>query len=64
MTSRAEIKQKFMDALVATGKQTISKSEIKAIAGELGIASTQFFTKDEANRVAVSYTHLTLPTKA
>ena len=51
MTSRAEIKQKFMDALVATGKQTISKSEIKAIAGELGIASTQFFTKDEANRV-------------
>jgi len=51
MTSRAEIKQKFMDALVATGKQTISKTEIKAIAGELGIASTQFFTKDEANRV-------------
>jgi MoxR-like ATPase len=51
MTSRAEIKQKFMDALVATGKQTISKAEIKVIAGELGIASTQFFTKDEANRV-------------
>ena len=51
MTSRAEIKQKFMDALVATGKQTISKADIKVIAGELGIASTQFFTKDEANRV-------------
>lgn len=51
MTSRAEIKQKFMDALIATGKQTISKAEIKVIAGELGIASTQFFTKDEANRV-------------
>ena len=51
MSSRAEQKQKFFDALIATGKQTVSKSEIKAIATKLGLKSTQFFTKDEANRV-------------
>jgi len=51
MKSRAEMKQLFMDALFATGKQTISKAEIKSIANRLGLASTQFFTKDESNRV-------------
>ena len=51
MSNRAEQKQKFFDALIATGKQTVSKSEIKAIATKLGLKSTQFFTKDEANRV-------------
>jgi len=51
MFSRAEMKQKFVDALVATGKQTISKSEIKAIATKLGLKSTQFFTKEESNKV-------------
>ena len=49
--SRAEQKQKFFDALIATGKQTVSKSEIKTIATKLGLKSTQFFTKDENNRV-------------
>ena len=48
MISRAEQKQKFIDALIATGKQTISKSEIKAIATKIGLKSTQFFTKEDS----------------
>ena len=51
MISRAEQKQQFIDALIATGKQTITKSEIKAIATKLGLKSTQFFTKEDSNRV-------------
>ena len=51
MSNRAELKQMFIDALIATGKQTVSKSEIKTIATNLGLKSTQFFTKEEANRV-------------
>jgi len=51
MSNRAELKQMFIDALIATGKQTVSKSEIKTIATDLGLKSTQFFTKEESNRV-------------
>ena len=51
MSNRAELKQNFIDALVATGKNTVSKSEIKEIATNLGLASTQFFTKIEENKV-------------
>lgn len=51
MSNRAELKQKFIDTLIATGKDVITKAEIKEIATKLGLASTQFFTKDEANRV-------------
>jgi hypothetical protein len=51
MSNRAELKQNFIDALVATGKNTVTKSEIKEIATNLGLASTQFFTKIEENKV-------------
>ncbi len=51
MNNRAEIKQKFIDALIATGKQTITKAEIKTIATKLGLKSTQFFTKEDSNKV-------------
>lgn len=51
MSSRAEMKQKFIDALIATGKTQIARSELKSIATKLGLKSTQFFTKDDANKV-------------
>ena len=51
MSNRAELKQKFIDSLIATGKTTLTKSEIKEIATDLGLASTQFFTKIEENKV-------------
>ena len=31
MSSRAELRDKFIDALVATGKPEVTKSEIKSI---------------------------------
>jgi len=51
MSSRAETKQKFFEALSALGKDIVTKAEIKEIATSLGLASTQFFTKEESNRV-------------
>jgi hypothetical protein len=51
MSNRAEMKQKFFDALVATGKTEVSRSEIKSICNEIGLKSTQWFTKDENNRI-------------
>ena len=51
MSSRAETKQKFFEALAALGKDIVTKAEIKEIATSLGLASTQFFTKEESNRV-------------
>jgi hypothetical protein len=50
--NRAELKQKFFDALNATGKDTVTKSEINAIAEDLGIVTTTFYTKQEQYRLA------------
>lgn len=44
-------RDKFMSMLVATGKDVVTKSEIKAICAEIGISGAGFFTKDESNRV-------------
>jgi MoxR-like ATPase len=44
-------RDKFMSMLVATGKDVVTKSEIKAICAEIGIAGAGFFTKAEGNRV-------------
>jgi MoxR-like ATPase len=49
--NRVEVKEKFMSMLKATGKDVITKSEIKDICASLGIPGAQFFTKDENNRV-------------
>jgi MoxR-like ATPase len=49
--NRVEVKEKFMSMLKATGKDVITKSEIKDICANLGIPGAQFFTKDENNRV-------------
>ena len=49
--SRSENREKFFNALIATGKTEVSRQEAKAIAASLGLASPQWFTKDESNRV-------------
>jgi len=49
--NRVELKEKFSAMLVATGKGTVTKSEIKSICAKLGISGAQWFTKDESNRV-------------
>lgn len=51
MASRSENRNKFFDALRATGKSTVTRQEAKDIAKKIGLASPQWFTKDEANRV-------------
>jgi hypothetical protein len=51
MSNRAEQKQKFIDCLIATGKDTVSLTEIKKIAEKIGIVSIGFFTKSENARI-------------
>lgn len=51
MSSRVEIRSAFNDALIALGKPTVTKSEIKQICKNLGISGAQWFTKVDSNRV-------------
>jgi len=51
MTSRSDKRQVFLDAILATGKSTVTIDEVKDIATNLGIAAPQWFTKDEQNRI-------------
>ena len=51
MSSRAELKQQFIDAIISTGKDTITRTELKEIATKIGLGSVGFFTKEESNRV-------------
>jgi AAA domain (dynein-related subfamily)/CbbQ/NirQ/NorQ C-terminal len=51
MTSRIEIREKFLKALIATNKATVTFQEVKDIADTAGVPLPQWFTKDDSNRV-------------
>jgi hypothetical protein len=51
MSKRAEIREKFISAITATGQQTITTDEIKSICSKIDIAHPYWFTNDDANRV-------------
>lgn len=51
MTSRIEIREKFLKALIATNKTTVTFQEVKDIADTAGVPLPQWFTKDDSNRV-------------
>jgi midasin (ATPase involved in ribosome maturation) len=51
MSKRAEIREKFISAITATGQQTITTDEIKSICAKIDIAHPYWFTNDDANRV-------------
>jgi len=51
MASRNEKRQKFLNALIATGKSTVTLDEIKAIAEKLNIGQPYWFTNDDDNRI-------------
>jgi hypothetical protein len=51
MSNRDEKRQKFFNALVASGKNTVTLEEIKTIASKLKIGQPYWFTNDENNRV-------------
>ena len=51
MASRNEKRQKFLNALIATGKSTVTLDEIKDIAEKLNIGQPYWFTNDDDNRI-------------
>jgi len=51
MSKRAEVKEKFMSALIATGKQNVTFEEIKQICDKEDISHPYWFTNDVANRL-------------
>jgi hypothetical protein len=48
---KIEVREKFNSMLVATGKSTITRKEIKAICSEIGITNAQWFTRNESNKI-------------
>jgi MoxR-like ATPase len=51
MSSRTEKRQKFINALVSTGQETVTLDEIKEICTSIGIAQPFWFTNDNDNRI-------------
>jgi len=51
MTSRSDKRQAFLDALIATGQDVVSLTDIKTIASDAGLAIPYWFTNDEQNKV-------------
>ena len=51
MTSRAQKRQLFLDALLATGKTQVTKVDVIEIAENLSIPVPQWFVNDESNKV-------------
>jgi hypothetical protein len=51
MSSRAENRDKFINALVSTGKQTLSLDDIRIICKKIGVSYPHWFVNEESNRV-------------
>ena len=51
MSVRAANRQKFIDALVSTGKDTVTLDEIKEVASNVGVAHPYWFTNDADNKL-------------
>jgi hypothetical protein len=51
MSSRTENRQKFLNAIVSFGKETVSIDDIKSICKSNSLAHPYWFTNDGANRV-------------
>ena len=51
MTSRSDKRQAFIDALIATGKNQFTRTEVRSVAKSLGISTPQWFIKDESNKL-------------
>jgi len=51
MAKRSEIREKFINALAATGQDTVTVDEIKTICSQIDIAHPYWFTNDTSNRV-------------
>jgi hypothetical protein len=52
MTTRSDKRQAFFDALIATNKSTLTRTEVRNVAKKLGMSTPQWFIKDESNKVS------------
>ena len=52
MATRSDKRQAFLDALTATNKSTLTRTEVRSVAKKLGISTPQWFIKDESNKVS------------
>jgi hypothetical protein len=50
MSSKIEVREKFLNLLAATGKTVVSKQDIRALCEANDMKVPQWFTKDESNR--------------
>jgi midasin (ATPase involved in ribosome maturation) len=51
MSVRAESRQKFIDALVRTGEQTVTLDQIRQVCSEVSVSYPHWFVNDDNNRV-------------
>ena len=51
MATRAEKRQAFIDAILATGKTQVTTDDIRDIVEQTGLKWPQWFTKDESYRI-------------
>jgi len=51
MSKRAELREKFINAIVSTGQQSITSDEIKSICSKIDISHPYWFTNDNNNRI-------------
>ena len=51
MSKRAETRQKFIDALVSSGKSQVTTEDIKKICSKIKVAHPYWFTNEESNRL-------------
>jgi len=52
MATRSDKRQAFIDALIATNKSTLTRTEVRSVAKKLGISTPQWFIKDESNKIS------------
>jgi len=52
MATRSDKRQAFIDALIATNKSTLTRTEVRGVAKKLGISTPQWFIKDESNKIS------------
>jgi len=51
MANRADKRQAFIDALIATGKSEVTRDDVRAVVEKTGISWPQWFFKDETNKL-------------
>jgi len=51
MSNRAEVREKFINALIATGKQSVTLDEIRNICTKINVSYPHWFVNEDDNRI-------------